>query len=87
MQTPYSGQFAADSSKKRKMVSDTEEPSDTPINGYHGIGNIKRVKLELAPDLALRSYRTADGHLPQDRSFLPAEIWHYNLYLSPPQEP
>lgn len=45
----------------------------------------KRIKLDLGRDPALASYRDKAGRLNTDRSFLPAEIWHYIFAFTHPR--
>lgn len=71
----------SESSKKRKY----------PGSGIYGSnGHIdqeiqREVRKRLKPDDALRNHWSPDGHLRQDRSLLPAEIWHHIFTFTPPR--
>lgn len=67
--------ISAGDSKKRKHA--TEEDS----NGYNGEIAVKRLKA----DPTLAGQYTSTGHLHQDRSLLPAEIWHTIFTFTPPR--
>jgi hypothetical protein len=74
-----------DISRKRKVPSDTFDPSDNLPRGHEETEGSKRLKLDLAPDLTLENLRTPEGRLPSDRSLLPAEIWHHIFTFMPPR--
>ena len=67
---------ALEPTKKRKLPEDTESASNDPLE----IGGPQEVRKRLKPD---DDHWTQDGHLPQDRSLLPAEIWHHIFTFSP----
>ncbi len=46
---------------------------------------ISEVRKRLKPDDALQKFRTKEGHLPKDKSLLPAEIWHHIFTFCPPR--
>lgn len=48
-------------------------------------GSLRDVRKRLKPDDALHIDRTSNGGLPQDRSLLPAEIWHHIFTFIPPR--
>jgi hypothetical protein len=74
-----------DISRKRKVPSDTFDPSHNLPQMHKETESSKRIKLELVPDLTLGSIRTGKGQLPSDRSLLPAEIWHHIFTFTPPR--
>jgi len=74
-----------DISRKRKIPSDTFDPSHNLPQKHKETESSKRIKLELAPDLTLGNIRTAEGRLSSDRSLLPAEIWHHIFTFTPPR--
>lgn len=67
---------AAGTTSKRKFPGAT----DNVPNGMER-DNRKRIK----PDEPSQSGKTQEGRLPQDRSQLPAEIWHYIFTFVPPR--
>jgi len=68
-------------SKKRKHYDSTEDiPNSHRTNGLH-VEVHKRFK----PEEILQSCRTPTGHLKQDPSLLPAEIWHHIFIFTPPR--
>lgn len=67
-------------SKKRKFSDSTEVPKGQARNGM-----IIEVRKRLKPDDALQKLRTTEGHLPKDKSLLPAEIWHHIFTFCPPR--
>lgn len=69
-----------ETSKKRKF-SDAEDTA-------HGIDHYEvgfEVRKRLKPDTALQRHWTAEGSLQEDRSLLPAEIWHHIFTFCPPR--
>ncbi|TVY75595.1 hypothetical protein LSUE1_G008463 [Lachnellula suecica] len=72
---------APEASKKRKYSNSTQE---TP-NGHHSNGVIGDIRKRLKPDEASQGFRNPEGHLPQDRSLLPAKIWHQIFTFCPPK--
>jgi hypothetical protein len=80
-----SGQFPVDVSRKRKLSFGQSSNSGAQPWGTNQTQGHKRAKLNLGIDLALASYWTKDGHLPLDRSRLPAEIWHHIFTFTPPR--
>ena len=67
----------ADSSKKRKYP-DSAEPN------IHN-GGPHEFRKRLRADEELQNNWTPDGHLPHDKSLLPAEIWHQIFTFCPPR--
>jgi hypothetical protein len=80
-----SGQVPVDASRKRKFSFAQINNSDAQSWATNEAQGYKRVKLDLGIDSALASYWTKDGHLPIDRSRLPAEIWHHIFTFTPPR--
>jgi len=71
---------ASDTSKKRKFPDSMDTPSSLAQNGIS-----HKVRKRLKPDEALPTHWTQEGHLRQDKSLLPAEIWHHIFTFSPPR--
>lgn len=66
-------------SKKRKFSI-----SEDSANGLDKIPRFD-VRKRLKPDPALQQYWTEEGRLQEDRSLLPAEIWHHIFTFCPPR--
>jgi hypothetical protein len=79
------GQVPVDASRKRKLSFGQSSNLDAQSWGTNQAQGHKRAKLDLGIDSALASYWTKDGHLPVDRSRLPAEIWHHIFTFTPPR--
>ncbi|RDL38233.1 uncharacterized protein BP5553_02573 [Venustampulla echinocandica] len=62
-----------DASRKRKHSGSAQ---DTP-NGQLEHEFLHEVRKRVKPDLELEPYRTPEGRLCQDKSLLPAELWHH----------
>lgn len=74
-------------SNKRKYSASTE---DTPKydfrKGPPSTPSPQEFRKRLKPDDIKKKYRTPEVHLHQDKSLLPAEIWHYIFTFIPPRE-
>jgi hypothetical protein len=66
-------------SNKRKY----SEPTGAAPNGH--LSNGKPQGKRLKPDDWNEKYRTPEGRLHQDKSLLPAEIWHHVFTFIPPR--
>lgn len=66
-------------SNKRKHSEPMEDTADHHI--INGIPQGKRLK----PDGLNEKYKNSEGHLRQDKSLLPAEIWHHIFTFIPPR--
>jgi hypothetical protein len=72
---------------KRKYSASTEDtPEDDFRKGPPSTPSPLEYRKRLKPDVINMKYRTPEGHLHQDKSLLPAEIWHYIFTFIPPRE-
>ena len=71
----------AETTNKRKYQESLEEAT----NGHVTNGYPEQVRKRLKPDDEVQSLRTPEGHLRQDKSLLPAEIWHHIFTFIPPR--
>jgi hypothetical protein len=67
-------------SRKRKFT----DPLENSSNGPSDPGVIEEVRKRLRPDETYNLWRSK-GHLPLNRSLLPAEIWHHIFTFTPPR--
>jgi hypothetical protein len=67
-----------DGSKKRKHSSSAESP-----NGQIHMEMVNEDRKRLKPDMAVEG--KPQGHLPPDKSLLPAEIWHHIFTFCAPR--
>lgn len=70
-----------DTSNKRKH-SDSREAT---ANGHESNGLLQDVRKRQKPDDTVGNLGTIEGHLRQDKYFLPAEIWHHVFTFIPPK--
>jgi hypothetical protein len=68
-------------SNKRKYQPSTEDT----INGHISGGCPEGIRKRLRPDDSVQNHRTLEGHLREDKSLLPAEIWHNIFTFIPPR--
>ena len=71
----------AETSNKRKF----QDARKNAMNGHAINGAPEEVRKRLKPDDEVQSLRTPQGHLRQDKSLLPAEIWHNIFTFIPPR--
>ncbi|PQE33062.1 F-box domain containing protein [Rutstroemia sp. NJR-2017a WRK4] len=67
-------------SRKRKFT----DPLENSSNGPSDPGVLEEVRKRLRPDETYSLWRS-EGHLPLNRSLLPAEIWHHIFTFTPPR--
>ncbi|KAH8657053.1 hypothetical protein BGZ60DRAFT_434707 [Tricladium varicosporioides] len=67
-------------SRKRKHPDVAE-----PIPNGQDEGILREIRKRVKFDGPLPKWRTFDGHLQQDKSLLPAEIWHHIFIFCPPR--
>ncbi|TVY29786.1 hypothetical protein LHYA1_G002050 [Lachnellula hyalina] len=73
--------LTTEGSRKRKYSSSTQEAT----NGHVYSGVDEYVRKRLKPDEAFQRFRSPEGNLLNDRSLLPAEIWHHIFTFCPPR--
>lgn len=79
--TPFQSPDTTGKTSKKRKFSDAEDTA-------HGIDQHEvgfEVRKRLKPDTALQRHWTAEGSLQEDRSLLPAEIWHHIFTFCPPR--
>lgn len=67
-------------SRKRKYSDAAEQ-----IPNGHDEGISREVRKRMKSDGPLPKWRTSEGRLQQDKSLLPAEIWHHTFTFCPPR--
>jgi hypothetical protein len=72
---------SAETSNKRKYEDSTEHTT----NGHTANGAPLEVRKRPKPDDEVQSLKAPAGHLRQDKSLLPAEIWHNIFTFIPPR--
>ncbi|KAF4614366.1 hypothetical protein G7Y89_g15371 [Cudoniella acicularis] len=73
--------IAEEGSKKRKYSDATLEIS----NGYIDNDISQEVRKRMKPDGVVSKHRNSEGRLLEDKSLLPAEIWHRIFTFCPPK--
>jgi hypothetical protein len=71
---------SAQVSKKRKFGATYRSP-----NGQIHNEHMQEVRKRFKPDHVLQTHWTPEGHLRQDKSLLPPEIWHHIFTFCPPK--
>ena len=62
-----------------------QESTDDATNGHIVNGSPELARKRLKPDDECQSLETLQGNLRQDKSLLPAEIWHHIFTFIPPR--